>query len=202
MKPIYILIPLISALTGWLANWLLIKMLFHPIRPVKIFGLTIQGILPRRQPEMARQLGRLVSKELFSFGDIKERITHPDNIQKLLPQVETHIDEFLRTRLKEAFPVISMFVGDKTISQLKAVFMAELESLFPVVMTNYVNNLEKDLDLEQLVTEKLASYSTEKMESGLYRVMSKELRWTGVAGAVTGLLLGLLQVLLIIVLGG
>lgn len=198
----YILIPLISGFIGWLTNWVAIKMLFHPVKPVKVLGMTIQGIFPKRQRQFAEKLGRLVSNELLSFSDIEEKITHPDNIKKLLPHVEQHIDEFLRQRLKEVFPMISMFIGEKTINQLKAVFMEELERLFPVLMKNYMNNLKHELDLERIVVDKVASFSSDKLESILYGIMSKEFRFVEIIGGVLGLLIGLLQVLLTMVLGG
>jgi uncharacterized membrane protein YheB (UPF0754 family) len=197
----YILIPLISGFIGWLTNWVAIKMLFHPVKPVKVLGITFHGIFPKRQQQFAEKLGRLVSNELLSFSDIEEKITHPDNIKKLLPHVEKHIDEFLRQRLKEVFPMISMFIGEKTINQLKGVFMEELERLFPELMKNYMINLKQELDLERIVVDKVAAFSSEKLESILYGIMAREFRFVEIIGGVLGLLIGLLQVLLTIVLG-
>lgn len=197
----YVLIPLISGFIGWLTNWVAIKMLFHPVQPKKFLGMTFHGIFPKRQQQFAEKLGKLVSSELLSFSDIEQKITHPDNIKKILPHVETHIDDFLRKRLKEVFPMISMFIGDKTINQLKAVFMDELEQLFPVIMKNYMNNLQHDLNLERIVVDKVAAFSSEKLESILYGIMAKEFRFVEIIGGVLGLLIGLLQVLLTILLG-
>jgi uncharacterized membrane protein YheB (UPF0754 family) len=189
MNWIYVLIPLTTAFAGWLANWLLIK-------------LILNWALPKRQQQMAATIGQLVSKELFSFNEIEAKLMHPDNIKKILPQVEQHIDEFLRHRLKEAFPMIGMFIGEKTINQLKQVFMTELENIFPVVLKNYMTNLQKDLDIEKMVTQKLSSFPIQKLESALYGSMGKELRLATLIGALAGLGIGLLQVLLIIVLEG
>jgi uncharacterized membrane protein YheB (UPF0754 family) len=197
----FILIPLISAFIGWLTNWVAIKMLFHPVKPVKVLGITFQGIFPKRQQQFAEKLGRLVSNELLSFSDIEEKITHPDNIKKILPHVEKHIDDFLRQRLKEVFPMLSMFIGEKTINQLKGVFMEELEQIFPVLMKSYMNNLKHDLDLERIVVDKVAAFSSAKLESILYGIMSSEFRFVEIIGGVLGFLIGLLQVLLTIALG-
>ena len=49
----------------------------------------------------------------------------------ILPLADTHVDDFLRNKLPKAMPVMSMLVGDKTIAQLKAVFMDELRTLLP-----------------------------------------------------------------------
>jgi uncharacterized membrane protein YheB (UPF0754 family) len=195
MKLLY-LIPFISAFIGWFTNWIAIKMLFHPKEPKKILWFTIQGIFPKQQIQFAQKLGKLVSEELLSFKDIEEKITHPDNVNKMMPLAEAHIDHFLRVKLAEQMPMISMFIGDKTILQLKGVFMEELATLFPVLMKNYMNNLQSDLDLEQIVVKKVSGFSSDKLEQILNDIMSKEFRFVEIIGGVLGFLIGILQVLL------
>jgi uncharacterized membrane protein YheB (UPF0754 family) len=189
-----LLIPLISAFIGWITNWVAIKMLFHPRNPINILGIQVQGIFPKRQQQFAEKLGRLVSQELLSFSDIEEKINKPENLHTILPQVETHIDHFLRVKLGESMPMISMFIGDKTIDKLKAIFMEELETLFPKIMKEYSASLRNELDLEQIVTDKVKAFPSDKLEDVLYQVMSKEFRFVEIIGAVLGFLIGILQV--------
>jgi uncharacterized membrane protein YheB (UPF0754 family) len=191
-----ILIPLISAFIGWVTNWVAIKMLFHPREPKKILGITFHGIFPKRQQQFAEKLGKLVSAEFLSFDDIEQKISNPENLKKVMPMIETHVDEFLRNRLKDEMPVISMFIGDKTISNLKTMFMKEIESLFPQVMKQYAANLKSELDLEQIVIKKVAGFSSDKLEEVLYQIMSKEFRFVEIIGAVIGLIIGIVQVLI------
>jgi len=66
-----------------------------------------------------------------------------------MPLVETHVDDFLRIKLPEAMPMISMFVGEKTILQMKTVFINELQLLFPQIMEKYASQLKKDLNPEK-----------------------------------------------------
>lgn len=188
------LIPIISAFIGWFTNWIAIKMLFHPREPKKILGITFQGIFPKNQAQFAAKLGKLVGEELLSFKDIAGKITNPDNIEKVMPVVETHIDQFLRVKLAEKMPVISMFIGEKTITELKGVFMEELKTLFPTLMESYINNLQNDLDLVQIVTQKVAAFSSDKLEQILNSIMSKEFRFVEIIGAVLGFIIGLLQI--------
>ena len=189
-------IPFISAFIGWFTNWIAIKMLFHPRVPTKILGITFHGIFPKRQKQFAEKLGKLVSNELLSFKDIEQKITNPNNIKKIMPHVEGHIDHFLRNKLSEQMPMISMFIGDKTIAQLKSVFIAELEILFPTIMTNYMENLQHELDLEKIITEKVSGFSSDKLEEILNAIMSKEFRFVEIIGAVLGFVIGLVQVLI------
>ena len=189
-----LLIPVISGFIGWITNWVAIKMLFHPRNPINILGIQVQGIFPKRQQQFAEKLGRLVSNELLSFSDIEEKINKPENLQKILPQVETHIDHFLRVKLGESMPMISMFIGDKTIDKLKGIFMEELEILFPKMMKEYSATLKNQLDLEQIVTDKVKAFPSDKLEDILYQVMAKEFRFVELLGAVLGFLIGILQV--------
>jgi uncharacterized membrane protein YheB (UPF0754 family) len=189
-------IPFISAFIHWLTIWMALKLLFHPRHPKKILGFTLHGVFPKRQQQIAESLGRIVGQELLSFGDIEQAITHPDNVRRILPLAEEHIDHFLRVRLKEQMPMISMFIGDKTIGQLKTVFMNELEDLFPVIMKNYVANLRHDLDLERIVVEKIASFSADRLETMLNEFLTKEFRFVEIIGAALGFLIGALQILL------
>jgi uncharacterized membrane protein YheB (UPF0754 family) len=191
-----ILIPFISAFIGWFTNWIAIKMLFHPKEPKKILGITFHGIFPKRQRQFAEKLGILVSTELISFKEIEEKIVDPENIKKLMPLVEIRVDEFLRSKLGEAFPMISMFIGENTINKLKDVFMTELETIFPELIESYMKDLESQLDLNKIVTEKVYGFSSDKMETILNQIMSKEFRFVEVIGGVLGFIIGIFQVIL------
>jgi uncharacterized membrane protein YheB (UPF0754 family) len=174
-------------------------MLFHPKEPKKILGITFQGIFPKRQQQFAQKLGKLVSEELLSFKEIEEKIISPDNLSKMMPLVEGKIDLFLREKLSSVFPMISMFIGQNTINQLKVVFMQELETMFPEIIGSYMKNIESQLDLEKMVIDKVSGFSSDKMESILTQIMSKEFRFIEIVGAVLGLIIGFVQVLITLV---
>lgn len=191
-----ILIPIFSAFIGWITNWVAIKMLFHPREPKKILGITFHGIFPKRQQQFAQKLGKIVSSEFLSFTDIEQKISDPSNLRKIMPLIETHIDEFLRVRLSAEMPVVSMFIGDKTIVKMKSSFMKEIESLFPQVMKQYAGNLKAELDLEHIVIEKVSAFSSDKLEEILFQIMSKEFRFVELIGAVIGFIIGVVQLLI------
>jgi len=92
--------------------------------------------------------------------------------------------------------MLSMLIGDKTISQLKAAFLLELETLFPVIMKSYLTRLENELDLEKTVAEKITGFSISKMEQLVNKSAAKQLLKIQLLGALTGLLAGLLHMLL------
>lgn len=192
-------IPVISAFIGWFTNWIAIKMLFHPREPKKIAGITVQGIFPKRQRQFAIQLGKLVSNELLSFSEIEQKISDPANVEKILPLLEAHIDTFLKEKLTAEIPMIGMLLGEKTIGLVKGIFIKELQQLFPMLMKQYMNTLENELDLEKIVIEKVGKFSSDKLEDVLNQIMSTEFRFVEIIGAVLGFIIGLVQVLLTVI---
>ena len=191
-----LIIPSISAFIGWFTNWVAIKMLFHPKEPKRIFGITFHGIFPKRQKKFAERLGKMISDEFLSFEDIQQKITNPRNLQKLMPMIDEHVDNFLRNKLSDEMPFLSLFIGNKTIRSLKNTLMQELETLFPQLMTSYAVHLQHELDLEKIVTEKVSAFSSDKLEAILYQIMSKEFRFVEILGGIIGFIIGIVQVLL------
>ena len=194
----YVITLFLSTFTGWVTTWIAIKMLFHPRKPIKIPGYNLQGIFPKNQRLIAEKLGKVVGKELLSFDEIEQKVTNPENLQKLKPAIEEHIDNFLNNKLKDVFPMLSMFIGEKTTTQLKEAFLLELETLFPILMKTYMNKLQDDLDLEKIVTEKVAAFSSEKLEDILNQITKNEFKFLEFIGGFFGLLIGLVQILIAI----
>jgi uncharacterized membrane protein YheB (UPF0754 family) len=185
--------PFIAAFTGWFTTWIAIYMLFHPREPKRFFGITIQGIFPKRQKQFAAKLGAVVANELLHFNDIAALIKDPDQLADLKPGIEAHVDTFLHVKLKEKLPVISMFVGEGMLSKIKEGLMEEIDLLLPEIITKYTDNLTQKVDIEQMVTERVSNFSSDKLEEILAAVMSKEFRFVELVGGVLGFVIGLIQ---------
>lgn len=190
------LLPVISAFIGWFTNWIAIKMLFHPRNPVKILGFTVQGIFPKRQRQFAIKLGQMVAGELLHFDQITEKLKDPAQLETLKPSIEKHIDDFLHVRLKERIPMLAMFAGESTLSKIKTGLQEEIDLLLPEVIGQYTDSISRQIDIEQMVTEKVTAFSSDKLEQILVQIMNKELRFVEILGGVLGFLIGIVQVLL------
>lgn len=191
--------PFIAAFIGW---WLVaagLRLLFRPYLPKKIGPVRIQGLFPAQQPLIATKAGQL-SAALLSIKEIEEKITHPDNVKKIMPQAEEQIDHFLRVKLVKSMPMVGMFVGDKTINSLKALFIAELEQLFPEIMKNYMGRLQEDFNIEKMVTAKIAAIPPASIEEAVLLHTKKEWRRIKLLGALAGFIIGWVQLLILLLL--
>ena len=77
----WILPPLVGALIGYVTNLVAIKMLFRPLRELRLFGLRLPftpGILPRERAKLAESIGDMVERELLTAGVLRERLAKPE----------------------------------------------------------------------------------------------------------------------------
>lgn len=190
------LLPLIAAFIGWFTNWIAIKMLFHPKNPIKVLGITFHGIFPKRQLQFATKLGSIVAKELISFDDIATKINSPETTKKIIPIVEEKVDHFIKTKLSEELPLLSMFINGKTMENIKKGIVDEVETMFPIVISQMTANMKQDLDVEKIVTDKVSQFSSDKLEEILFSIMSKEFKFVEIIGGVLGFIIGILQILI------
>lgn len=188
----FIIFPLTGALLGWIVNHLMIGSLFYPLQKKQFFGFRWQGLIPANREKLGDAIAGYASKEI-PFDVLEKKIGDPANFEKLRPVIEKHVDDFLNVKLAKEMPVVSMFIGSKTISSLKKTFMQELESLFPEVMAGYAGNLKNEINIHRMVHDKISTINLRSLAETFYRNNNRQLNLVRVAGAVTGMIAGLIN---------
>lgn len=187
------LLPLIAAVIGWGTNYLAVRMLFHPRVEKRILGLRIQGVFPKRQKVLAEKLGQLVARELFSMQDVRKHLQGEEFIVHVTEAIEAKVDEFLQEKLAETIPMASMFLGSGMVDTIKHSLVESLAKAVPELGDMFVTHLEKNMDVETVVREKVEAFSSDKLEEMLLSIMKREFRFIEVVGAVLGFVIGLVQ---------
>ncbi len=190
-------LPFIAAVIGWFTNFLAVKMLFHPKEKKRILSFEIQGIFPKRQKALARKLGALVARELISFDEIKEKLIKEENLDGVMELIDERITEFLEASLQESSPFLAAFMSEKKKTQLKQVALDEIKEVLPEAIETYIDKAKENLDVEKIVFEKVAAFSSDKLEAILFGILKKEFRFIEIVGGVLGFVIGLIQLLLV-----
>lgn len=194
-------IPVIGCgLAGWAASLVAMHSLLYPRKPYRLPGITFQGIIPKNKEIIIQELAQIAGKELLS-GGLEQKILDPQNFEQLKPTIEKNIDHFLREKLTDVFPLLSQFIGDKTINKLKAAFLTELETIFPTLLKNYIDQLKKGFDPAAMISQKLNDISSGSTSSVLLSgILKKEAGLLQVKAALTGICIGLLQAALMVLM--
>lgn len=87
--------PILGATIGYFTNYIAVKMLFHPYKPWKIGKLRVPftpGIVPRRQPVLAKAIGDAVGNHLFTGDDLKELFLTDETKERAVDMVMDALD--------------------------------------------------------------------------------------------------------------
>ena len=159
---ILFLIPILVGAFGWCLVWII-------------------SIMPFKWPHLADQwVGQIDLAKLIP------ELTNNDPFEAMKPVINDKLDDFFRHKLTTKLPMISMFIGDKTIEELKAVFMEELALLFPLLISEFSAHLNRDL--QQQWALKFRAIIQQKIIKA-----SMPFRWVAfVLGAIWGLVIALI----------
>ena len=188
----WITLPAIGGLIGWSTNWIAVKMIFRPIHEHRILGIRVQGLIGKRQQDLAKAIGRVVGDHLVEHKDIVHALSKLD-FGAVFGGV---LERGLAPKVKElrSLPLIGGFLTEARVDDIRNSIVQGILAHKEAVLDEVERGLEKGLDVPRLVQEKVSTFAVEKLERLILDVASKELRAIEVLGGVLGVLIGLIQV--------
>ncbi len=188
-----ILIPVVAALIGWGTNTIAVKMLFRPRRQVSILGFKLQGLVPRRQMDLANKIAQTVERDLISHKDVQAVIQSPETQAEIEKLIQQQISTFISEKL--AFlPLVSAFLQGETAQQINALLVKQFRDAIPDLLQGLVDKVEHKMDFQQIVRSKVEAFYLGRLEQIIYDISAKELKTIEYLGGVLGFLVGLAQV--------
>ncbi len=194
-----ICIPLIGGLTGYLTNYLAVRMLFRPQAEVRIFGIRFQGLVPRRRKQIAESIGQTVEQHLISHDDIRDALDDPEVKELIRGAFDERIDHLIEVKLKGLNPMFAMVLQGDMLLKIKTAILEELMQAVPPMTERIMDSLEERLDFQHIVEEKIEGFDLGTFEDLILRIASRELRAIEILGGVLGFFIGILTVLLLLI---
>jgi uncharacterized membrane protein YheB (UPF0754 family) len=78
---LFVVPPIAGAIIAFVTNVIAIKMLFRPLKEVRIFGIRVPftpGVLPRQREKLAQNIGAMVERELITPEVLRSRLAEVD----------------------------------------------------------------------------------------------------------------------------
>ncbi len=192
--------PFITALIGWATNKVAIVMLFRPREPVRFFGFRWQGAIPRRHRDIARETAELIEREVLDRQLIRNELRRIDLMPLVHVFAERLVYQNLGPRLRK-FPLFRGYLADSALGGIHRAVTDMLEQESPILLNRLAAEAEHRLDVRRLVEERIAAFDLGKLESVVNVVAAREFRSIEIMGAVLGFAVGLLQLLLLLLVG-
>lgn len=192
------LLPAFGLFTGFASDWLALQMLFRPLRPRRILGITVQGLFIRRQQEVAHDYAALIAEQLITPEKLWVAILQGPRADHLIDVVHRHVRAAVDENAGLARPLVAFAIGSRQYVEIKNAVAAGLMAELPRTLRHMNRYAENAMDLRNTLVKKLQALTPEEFE-GLLRPVFKEDEWILITiGALLGFLVGEMQVLLIV----
>ncbi len=187
----------ISAAIGWFTNWVAVKMLLHPIHPIKILGYNWQGLLPKRQAELAEQIAEAIAKEFLTEADIigfLQKVDASEAIKQLIrSKWDLKIDDIL-----SVIPMIKMFLSKDKLDSIRDKIIEAFSDDDEEFVQFLSQSLTGKIDLQKTLARNIAAFEIERLQAIIENIAKKEFRDIELLGGVLGFIIGLVQAIIVL----
>ena len=171
----FIVYPLVGSFLGFITNFIAIKLLFRP----KKKWLGIQGLLPKRQGEIAERAGRIVNDYLVNSEEIRKQLDEE--------RLATAIDRYLENN-KTVLLDIPLLKG--TLKKVALAMLIDRDGYFKrKVIESFI---DRGMVLN-IVKQKIREYDIGSLEKLVKNASGPELNFIILSGACLGFVIGLTQ---------
>jgi len=193
------LLPFGGALIGWFTNWLAVRFLFYPYRPVCLpfTSYCLQGMLPKYRLELAKSIGSLIQKNLLPVDSLLDYLNSEEmNAEMVYLAILT-----VRAKVMDKLPAFLPSAVKRLLSDLIAEqVQKELPSLLKELVNRYREKLEGEFTLASIIEDRLNNLDLKQLEAIVVQVTGRELRHIEIIGGVLGFFIGICQVGLMLIL--
>lgn len=196
------ILPAFGLFVGFSSDWLALKLMFHPKKPRKILGYTVQGLFLKRQQQVAHDYADLIARELLTPNNFWEALLNGPTADRIVALVQKHVQQMVDEQSGIARPVVALAIGTRRYQDMKKSVADRMLEKLPETLRHVDRYAEDAMDIRNTLITRMQKLSAEEFEN-LLRPAFKEDEWILITvGGALGFLVGELQVQLMLHFGG
>lgn len=185
--------PITGAVIGWFTNYVAIKMLFRPYRPVNLLGYKLQGLIPKRRKDIAHSIAKTIERELLSakdFTGILEGMEWQEEVERAVDEIVEH--RFKAGKIKK-IPIIGL-ISENLTYHIKYLLTKEILKHIDEKKDSFVEKIQGKVNVKEMMVSRIDNLDIERFEAMLTDFIARELRHIEWLGGVLGFVIGMVQV--------
>lgn len=191
-----LILAIIGGIIGYITNVVAIKLIFRPIKPIKvpILNIEILGLIPKRRNEIAKNIGEVIENELISVDEILENIITEEDKESVV----TYIKAKMKVIISEKIPFIPGGIKNIIEGYIGDILEDEIRQSIDDLSKDIVEKASNRINIQQIIEEKINEFDLEKLEEIIISISKRELKQIEFLGLVLGFGIGLIQGLITI----
>ncbi|RMG22972.1 MAG: hypothetical protein D6730_15395 [Bacteroidetes bacterium] len=187
------ILPLAGLLIGYATNLLALKLIFHPLNPIRIGKWTIQGLFIKRQKEVAAAYAKIVAERILTSPNIFETMLKGPASERLIDIVQTHVRRAVDATAGMAKPLFLLSQGSKKYVTIKMEVANRFIEELPKSIKLIFGYAEEALDIRNTLESRMKALPPKDFVSFLRPVFQEDEWKLILVGAVLGMFAGFAQ---------
>ena len=189
--------PVIGAVVGLATNWIAIVMLFAPRHPLDLGVVTLQGVFPGRQREIAVTLARVVDREMMKFGELLDLMLARGFGEELRRFVAGRLNGFIKERLQMLLTILAAADVEVSVERITDDILELAAAELPGMLAEVKELAESQIDVIGLVQSSLEDMDKMRFEQILRGLVKQDEPILIGYGGLLGGIIGLVQMALV-----
>jgi uncharacterized membrane protein YheB (UPF0754 family) len=189
---VFVAMPVVAALIGYLTKVAAVRMMFVPIEYRGVGPIGWQGILPKRAARMASTVVDLMTRDLIDAREIVDKLDPEKMAQELEGPLLDSVDRIARDLVDGVRPGL----WDSLPSQARGLVVSRIRSEAPAVLAEILADLRANVDdvfdLKHMVVSNLIKDKA-LLNDIFWQAGRKEFRFIINSGVPFGLAIGFVQ---------
>ena len=153
----YIMPPLIGAIIGYVTNWIAVKMMFRPLKEIRIgkFKLPFTpGIIPKNRKRIAKSIAIAINDNLLTNSDLTDKLMSND------------IQDSIRLKVSN-FAMSDQILGDKILETVDGQKLNQIKGNLTNKLSNSIYLSILEANVGEIVGEQVELAAAEKLKGSL-----------------------------------
>jgi len=186
------ILPVAGLIVGYATNWLALKLIFSPQKPIRIGKFVIQGLFIKRQKEVAVEYAKIISLRILTAENVYDNILYGKASDRLSEIVQFHIQKIV-DQVGDNYGNVMEVMSKKRIDVIRNIVAFHFDYDFPIIIRKIYDYTEEALDIENTLRDKMSGLAPDEFQSFLRPVFQEDELKLILVGAFLGFVAGLVQ---------
>lgn len=189
------LLPLCGFIVGWFTNYVALKIIFRPVKPVQICGcINFQGLFLKRQKEVSETFARINCVELLNTETMWECILTGPNRGNFQALLRAHSIVFTENLIGGLRPFALAAMGAEGFAKMKEDVATKVIEKMPTIIPLTYDYTTEAMDMETTIRKSMQSLSSAEFEGVLHPAFEEDEMTLIFVGGFLGMLVGIVQI--------
>jgi len=118
-------LPIGGVLIGYITNLVAIRMIFEPVAPHRILGITFHGLFMRRQPEVADVYAGIIANDIVTIANIGDDLMNGPRSDRTRALVEAALRPAVDDALGRMSGLVRVAIGARQYDSIRSSLATE-----------------------------------------------------------------------------